>query len=170
MQIFVLIAASGLILSVIVHVCSLFGIPNPLGESAWVLHMGIFVVWFPAVIVAQKITRDVPQKDWWKAALRGCPNWMKKMLYFFFGYAILNFIIFIVMDVTGGSLPASEGDTPSSIFKGFSGHWMAFYSAALAILYSYTHVKDRDISRRCPNGHQVPPLVKFCPECGSQIR
>ena len=54
MQIFILFSAIGLVLSVIVHICVLLGIPNPLNEAAWLLHIGIFVVWFPAVIVSCK--------------------------------------------------------------------------------------------------------------------
>src|SRR5512136_2925319 len=90
---FMILAAIGLVLSVAVHLCALFGFKVPYEKEAWGLHIGIFVVWLPAVIMAQRLSRDFKQKDYWKAALRGCPTWMRYVTYFFFGYAILNFAI-----------------------------------------------------------------------------
>ncbi len=168
MQIFILLSAIGLVLSVVVHICVLLGIPNPLNEAAWLLHIGIFVVWFPAVIVSCKWKNNVPAKDFWKHALTGCPGWMKKMTFFFFGYAVINFIIFIGKDISGGVYPASESGTPDNIVKGFSGHWMVFYSAALAIIYSHVYGKEK--TRKCPNGHKVFSLTaESCEQCGSKL-
>ena len=136
-----ILAAIGLFLSIIVHVSALLGMPCPFGDKTWTLHIGIFVVWFPAVLASQRLAKDFKRKDFWKATLRACPLWMKWMTYFFFAYAILNFIIFILTDVGGGGSSGSDGDTQSTVFRGFSGHWMAFYSASLAILYSADHVR-----------------------------
>ena len=163
---FIALSALGLVLSLVVHILSLVGLPNPLGESAWLLHVGIFVVWFPAVFVSQRLARDFPQKDLWKATLRGAPKWMQWMVYFFLGYAMLNFVVF--MFLLGDGQTGGEG-TPNSMFRGFSGHWMAFYSAALAILYSALHAEERDKGRRCVNGHPVSPLAKYCEECGQAV-
>jgi hypothetical protein len=143
--------------------------PSPFGEISWALHIGIFVVWLPAVLVTNRLAKDFKQKDLWKAALRACPKWMKNLSYFFFGYAILNFIIFFISDVAAGGSKGTGGHTPSNIFRMFSGHWMAFYSMAMAILYSAIHVEEHDETRRCPNGHHVSPSAAFCEECGSKI-
>ena len=163
---FIALSAVGLILSIIVHVIALSGNQVPFGNFAWALHGGIFIVWFPAVLVSMRLSKDFKRKDFWKAALRGCPPWMKIMTYFFFGYAIINFVIFI-LSTTG----MAKGTTPSTAteLRGFSGHWMAFYSAALAILYSFTKPDLFDKERKCRNGHVVSPLAKFCDECGAQI-
>jgi len=163
---FVLLSAVGLVLSLIVHTASLLGQPNPLGSAAWGLHIGIFIVWLPAVLVAQRHTRDFKQKDFWKAALRGCPKWMRGMTVAFFVYALVNFAIFFTSSLDQGSSdPAQE----AAVFRGFSGHWMAFYSAALAILYSATRIHAVDPKRRCVQGHTVGPLAKYCEECGSPV-
>jgi len=45
---------------------------------------------------------------------------------------------------------SGEANPPAVVWRGFSGHWMAFYSAALAILYSAAHAKHN--GWRCPNG------------------
>ena len=36
----------------------------------------------------------------------------------------------------------SGANPPAIVWRGFSGHWMAFYSAALAILYSAAVVPE----------------------------
>jgi len=164
---FMYLAGIGLVLSVIVHISALLGITPPLGEVSWVLHVGIFIVWLPAVIVANRLVKDFKQKDFWKAALRACPKWMKNLTYFFFGYAILNFILFLVLEAGSGNSKGSG--TPSTVFRGFSGHWMVFYCVAMAILYSAIHIEQHDAARRCPVGHPVSPSAKFCEECGSKI-
>lgn len=163
------LAGLGLILSLIVHVSALLGMQSPFGEISWGLHMGIFIVWIPTVIVASKLVKDFKQKDFWKAALRACPKWMKNLTYFFFGYAIFNFVLFIILEIGTGDSKGGGSGTPSNVFRGFSGHWMAFYSVAMAGLYSAIHIEEHDDARRCLNGHPVSPSAKFCEECGSKI-
>lgn len=163
---FITLSAISLVLSIIVHVIALSGNAVPYGNFVWGLHGGIFIVWLPAILASLRLTKDFKRKDFWKAALRGCPPWMKFMTYFFFGYAIINFALFILA-ITG----TAKGTTPSTAteLRGFSGHWMAFYSAALAMLYSAMHSDLFDKQRKCRNGHVVSPLAKFCEECGAQI-
>jgi hypothetical protein len=155
----------GLTLSVLSHLAALFGSRWPLGDDAWFLHIGIFIVWIPTVLVASRLSADFKRKDMWKAALRGYPDWMKYMVYGFFGYAFLNFVIFLAATEPKSS---SSQMTPE-ILRGFSGHWMAFYSAAAAVLYSATRVGDRDQRRKCFNGHAVGPLAQFCEQCGQPV-
>jgi hypothetical protein len=159
------LAAIGLILSLLVHLSALLGFASPLGEGAWLLHPGIFVVWIPAVLVLQRLSRDFTQRELWQAALRGCPPWMRWMTYGFFAYALLNFAAFLLL----GPGRNGAGTTPSVVFRGFSGHWMAFYSAALAIFYSALHADEHDELRRCPAGHRVSPLARYCERCGQAV-
>jgi hypothetical protein len=130
-----------------------------------VLHIGIFIVWIPAVLVANRLTKDVPRKDFWKAALRGCPEWMRYMSYGFFGYAFLNFVFFAITAPKGR---AASSMSPSEV-RGFSGLWMAFYSAALSIVFSAIRLWDQEWQRRCLNGHAVSPIAKFCDQCGRPV-
>jgi hypothetical protein len=164
---FLLLSVLGLVLSLIAHTAALLGLPQPLGPAAWGLHVGIFVVWLPAVLVSNRLVGDFKQKDFWKAALRGCPDWMRRLTYGFVAYAVVNFVLFIAI------APAQGGgggvNAPPAVFRGFSGHWMAFYSAAAAILYSAIAVAKLDPARRCPNGHPVSPSADFCESCGAAI-
>lgn len=155
---FALLALAGLIASVVVHGCSLFGIPQPLGEAAWGLHVGIFVIWVPAILVAQKLTHGSKQAEFWKAALRGCPRWMRTSLYVLFAYVFVNFFLSIALG------PGSEADQ----FRLFSGHWMVFYFAGFAMLWSAEQL-GADVVSRCPQGHECSPFAKFCEVCGAQL-
>lgn len=128
----------GLVLSILSHLAGLLGSKGPLGDYAWVLHIGIFVVWLPTVLVSSRMGADVKRKDLWA--------------------------IFLIAAPKGGSGPMIP-----DVVRGFSGHWMAFYSAAAAVLYSATHANDQDQGRRCVNGHSVGPLARFCEQCGQVV-
>jgi len=159
--IFVWISAIGLVVSLLVHLAVVMG--HTVSSFFWILHVGIFVVWFPAVLVAQKLGRNAKGTDAWKGALRGAPQWMRYMVYGFLAYAMVNFFFFMTK-APGGS---SGADAPASVWRGFSGHWMAFYSAALAILYSAARVVDA--SPRCPNGHFASQKAIYCTQCGQPV-
>lgn len=160
---FLLLSGIGLALSIVAHLAGLAGIELPGGRLVWALHAGIFVVWIPTVLVSMRTTRCANRKDFWKVALSGCPVWMRRAIYVLFGYGILNFFLF--MQATGaGHTPT--GDAPPSVIRGFSGHWMVFYSAAFAILYSAIHAPQLFRERKCPNGHAVGPTARYCSECG----
>jgi len=109
--------------------------------------MGIFVVWIPAVLAALRLTGKVPRKDFWKAALRGCPPWMRYGAFGLFCYALLSFAFFML---TSGTARNSNGPMPWAVVRAFSGHWMIFYGAAFAILYSF--VRCGDANRIGPRG------------------
>lgn len=129
--VFAALSCIGLALSLWVHLGALTGrrvAPEPF---FWGLHIGIFVVWIPAVFVAKSLVGNLNRWDLWKLILSNAPTWMRYAVYGFFGYALVNFALFIAQAPNNGS-----GDPPAIVWRGFSGHWMAFYSAAFAILYS----------------------------------
>jgi hypothetical protein len=134
--IFVWTAATGLALSLWVHIGAVLGFtvaPFPLFV---ILHLGIFVVWIPAMLIAKSV-RPVRQMDFWKVASQGVPAWARYVMYGFFGYAFVNFFLF-------AANPGGRGqgmNPPAVTWRGFSGHWMAFYSAALLILYASARTK-----------------------------
>ena len=53
------------------------------------------------------------------------------------------------------------------VWRGFSGHWMVFYSAALAILYSAANTVDAN--PRLTNGHSASPNATYCTRCGQPV-
>jgi hypothetical protein len=156
------LAIAGFVASVIVHLCALAGQPNPFGPAAWALHVGIFVVWFPTVLVAQRLSKGAKQADFWKATLRGCPSWVKNVAYVVGAYAVVNFLLVFLLH------GANESRKQVDELRGFSGHWMLFYYIAAATLYSATRLGPQS-ERRCPNGHEVSPFASYCEKCGAPV-
>jgi hypothetical protein len=162
--VFIGLSAVGFVLSLWVHFGAVAGHRVAPEAFFWILHMGIFVVWLPAVIVAKRQVGNLNRKDFWKVVLKGSPDWMRYLFYGFFGYAVVNFMYFMFQAPTG----RTEGaETPAMVWRGFSGHWMVFYLSAFAILYSAA--RQNAGSRRCLNGHLVPASANFCSRCGQPV-
>jgi hypothetical protein len=139
---FAWLSCIGLIASLWVHVGALMGRRVAPESFFWILHVGIFVVWIPSVLIAQRLVGSLNRKDFWKVVLADSPVWMRYIVYGFGGYAIVNFLLFMM------NAPSSSGgdSPPSAVWRGFSGHWMAFYSAGFAILYAAAR-RERDSDR-----------------------
>jgi hypothetical protein len=159
----VALSALGLVTSLYVHLGAVMGRRVAPGAFFWILHMGIFIVWFPAIFVAKQRVGSTRRKDFWKRVLTGSPEWMRYLVYGFFGYAMLNFALFMLKAPAGGTGP----NPPAEVWRGFSGHWMAFYSAALAILYSAASENANGL--RCLNGHPVSSSENYCGRCGQPV-
>jgi hypothetical protein len=159
-------AACGLVLSLAVHLLSFVGL-QPDSTALFIgLHVGIFPLWLPVVLIMGKLTNGARNSGAWKVAFSGCPAWMKYMTYGFMIYAIVNFVIFIAIAPGGRQ---SGGAPPSSVWHGFSGHWMLFYSAGLATLTTAYRRGLSNLQPRCPNGHVIGWSDRFCPTCGVSI-
>jgi hypothetical protein len=168
-------AAAGLILSLAVHLLSFAGIQLGGDTLFFALHVGIFPLWIPVVLISMKLAGGMPrQSSWgtgnswssWKVMLSGCPPWMQYMTYGFFIYAIVNFAIFIFLAPSGKQI---GGSPPAVVWHGFSGHWMAFYSAGLATITTAYRRGLANLTPKCPNGHSISYGDKFCPVCGVPI-
>ena len=168
-------AAAGLILSLAVHLLSFGGIQVGGEPLFFALHVGIFPLWIPVVWISTKLMGGMPrQNSWsfgysgnyWKPMLSGCPAWMRYMTYGFFIYALVNFAIFIVLAPSGKTF---GGSPPAIVWHGFSGHWMAFYSAGLAIVTTAYRRGLANLSPKCSNGHSIVYGDKFCAVCGVPI-
>jgi len=142
---------------VIVHCLSLFGVGVPGGGIVWWLHMGIFIIWIPVVLLGKsRGGKGVPDPT---------PRWMKGVLGLLFAYAIGNFVYFMINAPKKGSPEARQDPPPPQVVRGFSGHWMIFYGAGFTMLWSAWKERREATLRRCSNGHPVPPLATHCPAC-----
>ena len=160
---FICLSAIGLLVSLWIHLGAVMGRRVAPEAFLWVLGVGIFIVWLPAVLVAQRLVGATNRKDFWKVVLKGSPDWVRYMLYAFFAYAFVNFLFFMTKAPTGGG----GANPPAVVWRGFSGHWMAFYSAALAILYSAARTEDRSL--HCANGHVASSNAIYCTRCGQPV-
>ena len=157
------LAWTGFVVVLVVHVAALFGTTLPFDLLLKFLGPGLFVVWLPTIVVMGRLTRDFKQKDIWRAALRGCPKWLARAQWILFGYTWIGFFALPVIYGGGMDLPANQAQS-------MSGMLLAFYSIAACVLYSAARVERFDESKRCPQGHRVSPLAKYCDECGAPVQ
>jgi hypothetical protein len=160
---FFLLACVGFTVMLAVHIAALFGVTYPFDHLLRFVAPGLFVVWLPTVLIASRLTRDFKQKDLWRAALRGCPEWMRKAQWLIFGYAWIGFFALPLIYGGGMDLPANSARSMSAIL-------LTFYSLASSVLYSAICVDKFDASPRCANGHPMAPSAKYCEECGAPLQ
>lgn len=160
---FLVLAIIGSIATLVVHVSSLFGILYPFEHFLKTLAPGVIFVFLPTILVMNQLTRDSKQKDIWRAALRGCPQWMQRALWIIFGYAWIGF--FALPFLYGGGM-----DSLGNKARSMSAILLIFYLIPVAVYYSATRVKRFDETGQCLNGHKTPPFAKYCPECGAPVR
>lgn len=137
------LAAFGFIASAAVHVASIAGFTPPGGQAVLLLHVGVFVVWLPAVLVAYRgagreggpyrYTGWARGQYFWTSTITACPRWMRIAAAALLAYGVLNFIHF--MTTVGGRSPGHCAPSPE-VVRGFSGHWMLFYAAAFMVFYA----------------------------------
>jgi hypothetical protein len=75
-----------LVLSIIVHVLSTLGpedVLSGIDGIVWLLHGGAILLGFPAILCSQKLIVGTQEKDFWTAALKNCPLWIRRMVGFF---------------------------------------------------------------------------------------
>jgi hypothetical protein len=156
-----LLALSGIgslaILSI--HVAALLGFTFGFDLFVRFLVPGLFVVWLPSIFVMNTLTKEFKQKEIWRAALRGCPPWMRRTLWIVLGYAWVGFFT-LPFFYGGGNSPLNKARSMLAVL-------MVFYMMSFAVFYSATHAKRFDGGRYCLNGHRISPLAKFCEECGA---
>lgn len=162
MRIFIFLAFLGLVVSLAAHISTYLGVdPEQSLPYIWLLHIGIFVVWLPALAVQGTLPRGADGKF---KPFAYAPKWMRWLTSAAFAYALINFAVFIFLVHTGS--PSYEGGRyilqnhgkfvrqiseqeyhqyRAYEVRGFSGHWMLFYAAAMTMLASgirYRNMSD----------------------------
>jgi hypothetical protein len=153
--VFAALAAVGLALSAAVHFSTFAGVDVlDVLPLVWLLHVGIFVVWAPAIGAANRGKKGDGQSL--AAQFPHAPRWMFWMTGLLFAYALVNFAVFIFLMREGRPTRREDGTYAVTdhgrvlreigaeefhrrqgyVARGFSGHWMMFYSAALMMLVS----------------------------------
>lgn len=158
------LAGAGLALTAVLHVAALAGHMPALfqpfsGDRGVVAMAGLFVVWVPAVFVAQRIEGTGRRGFSWKRLLSGCPAGLRHGMLALFVYAFVNFFIAL-----GGA-----ADDELRGIRIFSGHAMLFYGAALCVFVSAWRLPGLLVRARCPAGHDVDRGDRYCPACGLPV-
>lgn len=126
-------------------------------DSRNTLVMGIFVVWFPSALLAQRMHPTGRGTFSWRTLLAGCPPWMRYAAAGLFVYAFANFFLSV----------QRVGQGPLSGLRPITGHAMLFYGIAFCIFYSAWQRPRMLQQLQCPLGHRLRHSDRFCPECGA---
>ncbi|MGV8118980.1 MAG: hypothetical protein AB2L14_04365 [Candidatus Xenobiia bacterium LiM19] len=153
-----ILALAGFTLSLLAHILSFFDVDvQSEYPYVWLLHIGIFVVFIPAILFLKKRRQN-------DILARTSPAF-RVLAFALFIYAFFNFFFTIFLLKQGGCNPVSENGTYYLKNKGhivreiseneyekqraydvrlFSGHWMIFYLFGAAMLY--TAIKEEEKS------------------------
>ena len=155
-----------LVLAALGFICTLVNCLSAFAHLETVNHLligplvpGLFVVWFPTVLVMARMTRFGNRQDIWRIALSGCPSWLRGALYGVIGCGMLNFVYFAFL--------SKHESVPEAFFMG--GHFMIFYGIAFYVMYSAIHAPALLETHTCSLGHVVSPLATYCPTCGKPV-
>lgn len=158
------LAVTGWALGVTVHLLSLADVDVARkAPYVWLLHMGIFVVWIPAVfelrkdkeIQAYQQSNGANRGSSLKIIFRNTPAWLRTIAIGGFIYALINFLLFAISQQGSPDIRdeqyflQSHGHFIRNLteqeyqhykaneVRGFSGHWIAFYGIAAAALFPF---------------------------------
>jgi hypothetical protein len=160
-------AITGWIMGLIVHLLSVadYDVTKKI-PFVWILHIGIFVVWLPTILTlrnneelkAYQQAAKEKQKNpivLMKIIFRQAPTWLSIIAAGGFFYAFINFMLFMasqdgVPSIKDGQfILHNHGQLIKTLteqeynhykaneVRGFSGHWLAFYGVAAAILFPF---------------------------------
>lgn len=141
------LAATGFVLSLIVHVATSLGGRTPLGEWTMMLHAGVFVVGIASWAACRACSPAIDAGDRVFDVLYRSPTWAKIACAALFAYALGHSHAF------HPQLPAPKGfggppmfeEPPPVVCRIFSAVWMALYALAAMLLSSarrLTHAED----------------------------
>jgi hypothetical protein len=157
--VFLVLAALGFICTLVNYLGAFHHLKNVNHFLTDPLVPGLFVVWFPTVLVMARMTRFGNRQDIWRIALSGCPSWLRGALYGVIGFGILNFAYFAFL--------RKHESVPEAFFMG--GHFMIFYGIVFCVMYSAIHAPALLETQTCSLGHVVSPLATYCPTCGNPV-
>ncbi len=156
-SVFGALAAVGFVLALIVHGMTCAGI-DVTGRfpAAWLLHLGIFVVFLPFVFALRAKQGTMPRTPWGFFADR--PAWVQWLAGAAFIYTFFNFFTAFqsggTPDIRNGEYvlhnhgriirhltEAEYHQERARVARGFSGHWLLFY--LIPALYFLAPVSGR---------------------------
>jgi DNA-directed RNA polymerase subunit RPC12/RpoP len=160
--VFILLAIVGLMLSVLAQVSTFFGVDlQDRFSYFWLLHIGIFVVWIPAVLLQPRAAKRSGGK--W---LAHAPRWSRAAMPLLIGYCVINFVLFVgradaglpQTDGKGGYELRNHGRLVRTItaaeyhaqrayeVRAFSSTWILFYGIAAMVLMTARNERAASIA------------------------
>lgn len=127
------------------------------------LFVGIFVVWFPTVLMLRHMTRGAMSRDTLKVALRHASPSMRRLVYGAWIYCGLVWAVSMI----GGIL--TKGRTIANEGVYFTAFMLVFYVTALGVSASALAMTAEQVNPRCARGHPVGVEAQFCQTCGARV-
>jgi hypothetical protein len=160
---FFFFALIGWVLGLCVHLTAALGDYDLTGPfpGLWLLHVGAIAVWLPTVLILKDnpelkhLKNNLNPRTFFGQIAKEAPAWLRVIAMAGFFYAIINFMFFMVSqhgtpDIMNGqyvlqnhgkivrTISLSEyGHYQALQTRAFSGHWIAFYGIACAVLYPF---------------------------------
>jgi hypothetical protein len=151
--------------SALAHGATFFGQnPHERFPNIWALHVGMFAVCIPALMAGKNLVGSYRYHNYWNVTLRYVSPGFRYNVYAFAVYALINFFACLAQLkfgtpgifhgqpalVSHGKLIAYLSDTQlqqaqALTMRMYSGHWMAFYLGAAAILKSALNASDKQV-------------------------
>lgn len=142
-----IVAAIGWVFTLVASIAGLAGVQIS-GSLVGVVFVGMFPLWLCAILYMNVMVKGARSTDLWKAAFRGCPNWLRYAIWGSWGYSLLTFALIATGRTEAGGV-------------GFIG---VFYASSLGVFVTAATLGTEPA--RCANGHALGPFDKFCAECG----
>lgn len=155
-------ALGGWLLSLAVHLVAALAYKNPMEKFPllWLLHPGAILIIIPVVLLLRSdpsigLKNRKSPKEFLKQVFKNAPVWLKMMAIAGFAYALANFSILLFQhpetpyEINGEYILKMHGKVVRTISgseyryyetihaRVFSGHWIAFYGIACAVLYPF---------------------------------
>lgn len=157
-------ALIGFALSLIVHLSTYAGInPQKKFPPIWLLHIGIFVVFIPALLARNRLNNGRNKSSIPNLFDNSIPKWMKILCKIFCYYVFINFVCFMILMkdgspniISGNYVISDHGKIvrviseqeyelyQSYVVRGFSGHWMIFYISAAGLSLQCQRNRDKE--------------------------
>jgi hypothetical protein len=148
------LSGAGLASSVAVHSASWFvsWIDNveAIAAIAWILHIGIYPLFVPAIICFALLREGVDERRPVPRPLRRCPVWLRWVTGGLLVYSAASMVWIVVVTYTG--VRTEDVFITTGGLAGLTAHMMGLYCAYLAIFYSA--IKKKREEKKGPSGNR----------------
>jgi heme A synthase len=127
------------------------------------LFFGVFVVWFPAVVMLRRVTRGSMSRNRMKLALSHASPLIRGLVHAAWIYCVLVWAVTLIIHfVKKTPTPANEG-----VY--FTAFMLVFYATAAGVSASVLAMTPEQLDPHCANGHAVGVEARFCEACGAPV-
>lgn len=154
----------GLFIAIVVHVSTFTSFSmSPDNPLFWILHIGIFPLFFAMVFGLRKWSETrsgvfgfKSRQLRWRELVVFLPPWSVKLGAILFAYAMINFLLSVShlpsgAHVSGGAAQPMDAEQARYLVRAFSGHWLIFYAGpTLYFLFVPPGAKPAEEAGRAP--------------------